>query len=130
MTLFVTCCLAWAHEYIVAVWLTSLFMSVCYTNHFVWEMQCSVMLLSIMMVSILLYFKIEGYWNVKGFSNLSLVLQAIIHIIRTEDRHRFVCKSLRLLIRIMSEFDRIFAWHFDVHINRKPLGTWSRTAKP
>ena len=49
-----------------------------------------VMLLSIMIVSILLDFKIEGYWNVKAFSNLSLILQGIIYIITTGERHHFV----------------------------------------
>jgi len=40
--------------------MSSLNMSLCYTN-FVLEMRGSVMLLSIMIVSILLDFKIEGY---------------------------------------------------------------------
>lgn len=40
MTLFLICSPAWAHEYIVAVWMISLYMSFCYTNHFVWEMWC------------------------------------------------------------------------------------------
>jgi len=110
--------LAWIHEYIVAVWMTSLFMSLCYTHHFVWQMWCSVMLLSIMMGSILLYFKTEGYLKVKGFSNFSLDLRAIICIITTEVSHHFAWNTLWLLIRNMSECDPIFAWHFNVHINQ------------
>ena len=82
-----------------------------------------VMLLSIMMVSVLLDFKIEGYWIVKGFSNLRLILQAIIYIITTEERHHLIRKTLRILIRIVSEFYRIFSWHFDGHINQKPFST-------
>ena len=82
-----------------------------------------VMLLSVMMVSVLLEFKIDGYWNLKWFSNLRLILQAIVFIITTEEKHHTVCKTLWLLIRIMSEFDRIFAWHFDGHINQKLFGT-------
>jgi hypothetical protein len=30
----------------------------------------------------------------------------------------------------MSECDRIVAWHFDGHINKKTLGTYICTAKP
>jgi len=42
-----------------------------------------------MMGSILLYFKTEGYLKVKGFSNFSLDLRAIICIITTEVSHHF-----------------------------------------
>jgi hypothetical protein len=61
---------------------------------------------------------------------VSLVLQAFICIITTEEGHHFDRKTMRLLIKIMSECDRIVAWHFDGHINKKLISMYISTAKP